>query len=581
MKRIDSFRPALAEKTLMKNNFFELYPFDGGGSFIHHGILGSTNDAAITRAIVDENALSEFGDLEEIDFLRFERWSTIEKSCWINRMYFVVPLAHQYARTGDARLARLLRHIFLRFKRKYAPPSTCAITCELEKNVLYARDHDYNAKGKDFDAPIPYQWFDFQPASRIIHILHAMRFLRNAPEISDADWRELDELIYEHGRAIYWGEGFGAELIADNHQALRGLALLYAAHYLKDLSETAEWRRVAGKLCEFHILNDFLPDGMLIDLSPSYHFFESWIGRDMLELATRERLELPVSASDRMQKAFAVCRRFRQPDGLSPVISDGYPLDMTIFLKTLPPEETLEVPASVLQNARLAIRSEPGRYFLLDASPLLTPLSHYHGGKLGVTYFTGGRPFLADSGCCNYDDDEFADWFKQASAHSTLLIDGQGDSLLKGRYHWLNAPETSISDWEDNTVTAVAKGTGHAWKGIVWKRRVTMKDNELILDDTVDSAREVTMDFLFNLHPAVTAAPDGSRVWLTNRDVKVLAEFAGTVDLLDGLGFVDFRKVPGKRLRLQVRGKGCRIRSYFTTLSLQKKHCQLHCNQIL
>ncbi len=62
MKRIDSFRPALAEKSLLENNFFELYPFDGGGSFIHRGILGSVDDTAITRAVVDENALSEFGN---------------------------------------------------------------------------------------------------------------------------------------------------------------------------------------------------------------------------------------------------------------------------------------------------------------------------------------------------------------------------------------------------------------------------------------------------------------------------------------------------------------------------------------
>ncbi|OQA88317.1 MAG: Heparinase II/III-like protein [Lentisphaerae bacterium ADurb.Bin242] len=566
MKRIDSFRPALAEKTLMENNFFELYPFDGGGSFIHHGILGSMEDALISRAIVEENALAEFGDPEEIDFLRFERWSTIEKSCWINRMYFIVPPAHQYARTGDARLAGLLRHILLRFKRKYAPPVSCEAACELERNVLCARDNDYNAKSKDFDASIPYQWFDFQPASRILHILHTMWFLRKAPELSDADWRELDELIYEHGRNIFWAESFGAAPAPGNHQALRALALLCAAHYLRDLPETAEWRRVALNLCEYHILNDFLPDGMLIDLSPSYHFFESWIGRDMLELAGRESPGLSAAASDRMRKAFAVCRRFRQPDGLSPVISDGYPLDMTVFLKTLPPEKTPDAPAFVLPDARMAIRSEPGRYFLLDASPLLEPLSHYHAGKLGVTWFTGGCPFLVDSGCCNYDDHEFAEWFKQVSAHSTLLIDGQGDSLLEGRYHWLAAAETSLSDWEGNSVTAVSKGTIPAWNGIVWQRRATLENDRLILDDTVESAREVTLDFLFNLHPAVTAEPDGSRVLLTSGGVKVLAEFAGAVEVLDGLGFVDFRKVPCKRLRLRLREKGCRIQSRFTTL---------------
>ena len=51
MKRIDQFTPALPTELLMKHNFFELYPVDGGGTFIQREILGSVDDAAITEAV--------------------------------------------------------------------------------------------------------------------------------------------------------------------------------------------------------------------------------------------------------------------------------------------------------------------------------------------------------------------------------------------------------------------------------------------------------------------------------------------------------------------------------------------------
>ena len=602
MKHIDQFTPVLSPELLMKHNFFELYPVDGGGTFIQREILGSVDDAAITEAVLN-GALADFGPLEAIDFLKYERWSTIEKSCWINRMYFIVPIAHQYALHGDEKLAQLLRQILLRFKRTYLPPSTCEAACELQRDVLYKRDHDYNAKGSSYDADIPYQWFDFQPASRIIHTLHALWFMRNSPSFSPQDWEELDEMLFQHGQQIYWVEKYGSTPARGNHQALRAVALLYAADYFKDAPEAAEWRETALSLCEYHILNDFLPDGMLIDLSPSYHFFECWIARDMKALSERahskgvrpqDGVGTPVGGHDgelgatlkarpqdgvgtrtcpvpqacgksglspeaiqRVQKAFDVCGYLCQPDGLSPVISDGYPLDMEIFLSTIQNGERRRNYAVSLDASQIAVKRDGGQYFLLDASPLLDALSHYHAGKLAVTYFHGGRPFLVDSGCCSYDDDAFAEWFKQPQAHSTLLIDGQGDSILEGRYHWLVAPTNELSPWNGNVLTAVMHSKVLAWKGVTWRRTATVEIAGLTLFDTVECDHEVTMEFIFNLHPDVKAEIlPGNKVLLTNGSTALHAEFSAPVELLDGTGYLNYQKVPCKRLCVRITGKG-------------------------
>lgn len=104
-KRIDTFQPALPEELLMQYNFFELYPFDGGGRFIQQEIAGSVDDRMITEKIISGGALSPFHTGGTLDFRKYEQWDTIEKSCWINRMYFIVSMARTAALNHDSGLA--------------------------------------------------------------------------------------------------------------------------------------------------------------------------------------------------------------------------------------------------------------------------------------------------------------------------------------------------------------------------------------------------------------------------------------------------------------------------------------------
>ena len=115
---------------------------------------------------------------------------------------------------------------------------------------------------------------------------------------------------------------------------------MLAAACFKGEPEAEKWREESERICHYHILNDFLEDGMLIDMSPSYHFFETWIFRDALALADRNGFRISPEARERMGKAFEICRMFAQPDGLSPVLNDGYPVCAEIFLKTFPSRDS-------------------------------------------------------------------------------------------------------------------------------------------------------------------------------------------------------------------------------------------------
>ena len=57
----------------------------------------------------------------------------------------------------------------------------------------------------------------------------------------------------------------------------------------------------------------------------------------------------------------------RQPDGFSTVVSDGYPLDMSIFIRTLGNEKGKDSVELLMDEAKIALKKDVhGNYLLFD-----------------------------------------------------------------------------------------------------------------------------------------------------------------------------------------------------------------------
>ena len=563
-----NWQPPVNPQLLHDVDFFLLYPFDGGGNFIHQDILGTMDDLKIAENIMHKGALADFGEFPNIDFRKFERWSTIEKDSWINRMYFTASLGHAYELTKDESIAKALKDLILGFARRYpAPQGDDAVA--LEKRVLHARDYDYNAKGADFDDETEYIWFDFQPASRVINILNACWFIRDSNVFSQEEKEELRQMLLEHVRNIYVKERDFYPLDNGNHQSIRALAMLYGCEFFKGErdDEIAEWMKTAKPLSEHHLKMDRLDDGMGTDVSPSYHFFVTWITRDTIILAERLGIKFDDKALEQARKSFDVCHLLRQPDGLSTVINDGYPLKMDFFLKTLPPPRNAAQKTTVLASTRLGIQKQDNAFLLFDCSPLLEMLSHFHGGKQSLTLFLNGTCILADSGCCNYDDVRFATHYKQPFAHSSLLLNGHGDSIIEGRYKWVAAPDCKLEQ-DGDCLTSTMTSPVPEWKGVVWKRTVQLVSaTEAVITDNV-SGSDAEKSFPLILHPFIKI------VECTSHDVILEGanglRFKGHSDLPweagDGIGYLPFECVPCKKLVVHTNEIKANNRIIFTTI---------------
>ena len=527
----------MSDELLKEYNFFELYPFDGGGNFIHMEMLGTVDDRQIFEKIKD-GALNDFGTLPEIENRRFEFWSTIEKSCWINRYYFIVPLAKRYWLTKDENIAVLVKDSILSFIRKNKPPQDRDEIGSHIKRVYENRDNNYNSKTiEEYSLDkhdVEYVWFDFQPASRIIHFLYSMYFLKDSPSVSSREWAEMENSIKDHATLIMLGEKYFNKLkISDNHQSLRSLALLFAASFFNGTDIASEFQREAVRLASFHILNDYFNDGVLKEVSPSYHFFETWHIRDIYLLSKKYSFSLPDETSKILKKAGLFASAIAQPDSTSAVINDGYALRLKGFLASLPEEcrdAGKESGLVYFQDAGLAVFRGKESYLLFDSSVFTGQFSHYHGGKNSITYWAGKKAFLIDCGCCNYDNPLFAKWFKTPFAHAAMLVDECGDAALEGTYKWRYFPELTHAPWKNDgggwTFSSSLKSSVPEWADVEWKRTIKISgDDGFTLSDHIMTAKTKKLTFNFVLHP--DAEPDirDGKIYLSNSGTKLSVSF--------------------------------------------------------
>lgn len=125
---------------------------------------------------------------------------------------------------------------------------------------------------------------------------------------------------------------------------------------------------------------------------------------------------------------------------------------------------------------------------IADAGPLgyLGIAAHGHADALALTLSVAGQAVLVDPGTYAYHtQQQWRDYFRGTSAHNTLRIDGQDQSVSGGNFLWLRKARASCLAWRDDAA-------GQFWSA--------SHDGYLALPDPVLHRREVSM------------APDAARI---------------------------------------------------------------------
>ena len=94
--------------------------------------------------------------------------------------------------------------------------------------------------------------------------------------------------------------------------------------------------------------------------------------------------------------------------------------------------------------------SEEEVKIIADAGPLgyLGIAAHGHADALSFTFSVGGREILIDPGTYAYHTQKkWRNYFRGTSAHNTVCIDGQDQSVIGGNFMWLRKAEISEVEW--------------------------------------------------------------------------------------------------------------------------------------
>ncbi len=580
---IEMFIPPVPREKLLAWNFFDLYPPDGGGCHLFYQLAGSTDDLIIAEAVLEKDILGPFGGVENCQFRRLEYWRSVEMSCWLNRLYVLVPLAKYFLVRGSSEAGKVLKNLLFEFIRQCPPPLSEQETLEMTERVnakraLYnQRSHQENQKD---NTDLEYIWYDFQPASRIIHILYTLYLLRNSEVFSDSEIQKINNVLIQHGRVVYWAEKAAFPRQGDNHQSVRALSLLYMAAAFPHVPEAGQWLEKGASLSLFHGQNDFFDDGFLKEISPSYHLFQCWHLRDACFLT--EQLGRPEAPEflRLLKKAASAAALTAEPDGKTPVINDGAPLNAAAFLQTLsfPDKPEAQDGWTHLKDAGLsALRFRSGKLWALaDGSVWMKSPSHYHPGKMGLHLWMDGTALIGECGCCSYDDVLFAEWYKKAEAHSSLLLNGRGDGSVRGLYN--TELHAQIERWTlDNGIRMRLTSNNRGWENALWTREFSLRpgsETVFRVNDLLETSQESEFLFVWICRPGITAGVERDCVVLSAKERNFLVNIQGNTQIslaADSVKFChNFQHVSVNRILVKgksFREKPVRITTEFSGMS--------------
>ena len=326
---------------------------------------------------------------------------------------------------------------------------------------------------------------------RSLNWLWSYQLCRHENFLSPAEHLEWIKSFYQHG--AYLHRHISYYFSPNNHIIAEAVGLFILGCFFPEFDESAAWRVHGWKVIEEYALQQFYEDGGSTEQALFYHNYCA--GYLILAVLLREARGEVVSQPlrDCLERALEFTLWMTRSDGTVPRIGDtdnarafcfsALPLwdfrnllsigavlfkreDMKYVagkfyedalwllgtegyasfqnLAANPPEETTrKFPASGYYLIRSGWGAEED-HLSFDCGPLAAGLytsaipssAHGHSDLLSFTLSVAGKPLVVDGGFYTYDEDpHWHRYFREASAHNTILVDGASHA----NYHLSNA----------------------------------------------------------------------------------------------------------------------------------------------
>jgi hypothetical protein len=334
----------------------------------------------------------------------------------LNRHHFLMDLYHAWKETADTRYLEAINELWLDWIK--ANPYPARIT---------------------FSAP----WRPLEASRRIMHSWVELFFaLQDYPQFEPETRLRVLASIREHGDLLHRFPSFWG----GNHLITEKTALAKLAVAFPEFAESAEWLEQGSQAVIDQYQRQTYPDGAYMELTNHYQrvtLLNAQTFLRILEAANDHRKYQ--SFRPIVESMWDYFIGVMTPDGTGPInnaadlewnrhhaleVVDYYDRDDWRHILSYGEQGQPPVtgPSRLFPWAgHLVIRNHWGRdadWGFFHLGPQGT--AHEHEDHLHLDVYTGGRPFLTDSGRYTYQPGLWKEFFTGPAAHNILLIDGKG-----------------------------------------------------------------------------------------------------------------------------------------------------------
>ncbi|MGB6031366.1 MAG: heparinase II/III-family protein, partial [Bacteroidota bacterium] len=196
--------------------------------------------------------------------------------------------------------------------------------------------------------------------------------------------------------------------------------------------------------------------------------------------------------------------------------------------KTATPETAQETGdgTTSFPHGGYTILSGGGARLVFDSGPLgyLSLAAHGHADALSIVLNYDGRPFLVDPGTYAYHTRrEWRDYFRGTSAHNTLVLDGEDQSLIGGNFMWSRKARCTLLDLGDRSVRASHDGYTRLRRPAIHERAVSFlsERNAFEMKDTIRGAGDHRVEQFFHFSPECACREENGAYVIENRGVRI------------------------------------------------------------
>ncbi len=219
--------------------------------------------------------------------------------------------------------------------------------------------------------------------------------------------------------------------------------LLTAAVMFPFFRDAPTWEANALEVYVREIDNQFLADGMQVELSASYHGVSFVQYLRAAELLRQSGRPVPPEFLAGMQKMLKPWRAMARPDGRVFGFQDSGAVDYGNWLRRLSPEVQCDADAFFLGEGpapdhRNDLLPNAGQCVLrsgwtladtavaIDVGPFGE--AHQHEDKLSLQLWARGHDLIGEAGVVDYADSPQRRYSRGTLAHSTAIVDGEGQN---------------------------------------------------------------------------------------------------------------------------------------------------------